>query len=145
MESVCARQGWHVLDTVDRVSIASVCCAHKCAFPTPAHTCSHAYSTPAQEVVRLDPELAPFTDHLKYRWSKYTSLKESIKEAEGGLVNFAAVRQGDRGRGGGGDGQGWFEAVMEAGRGGGGHGWGTVEEAEGGLDEFAVARQGRVE
>lgn len=84
--------------------------------------------------MRLDPELAPFTDHLKYRWSKYTSLKESIKEAEGGLVNFAAVRQGLAPR---------ASARGGWGKGGGGAGVGESQGGEGGAGQLCSGEAGQ--
>ena len=47
---------------------------------------------PTQDVVRLDPDLAPHADHLKYRWRRFLETKAAIEAAEGSLANFALVR-----------------------------------------------------
>ncbi|MEW5315457.1 MAG: hypothetical protein WDW38_006883 [Sanguina aurantia] len=40
-------------------------------------------------ICKIDPDLVPFTEHLKYRHQRYTQLKNAIEKAEGSLVNFA--------------------------------------------------------
>lgn len=40
-------------------------------------------------IIKVDPQLAPFKDHLMYRWNQYRNTKQRIVEAEGSLENFA--------------------------------------------------------
>ena len=51
-----------------------------------------SHRCPTQDVVRLDPDLAPHADHLKYRWRRFLETKAAIEAAEGSLANFALVR-----------------------------------------------------
>ena len=41
--------------------------------------------------MRLDPDLAPHAEHLKYRWRRFLETKAAIEAAEGSLANFALV------------------------------------------------------
>lgn len=39
-----------------------------------------------------DPQLEPFSDHLRYRFDQYRRVKADIEQAEGSLAKFAKVR-----------------------------------------------------
>lgn len=45
-----------------------------------------------QAILKADPQLNDYKDHLMYRWQQYTHVKQMITEAEGSLTKFAEVR-----------------------------------------------------
>ena len=82
-----------------RVSLFLICCfacqaENDFAISTMLKDGSSATTTIVEDVddigiLRLDPSLVPFKDHLRYRTGKYVDQKKLIEKHEGSLEEFS--------------------------------------------------------